>query len=76
MLSFEYDAKSGVLEIFFDTEGKDQLLRSIEGIVKPGDHDHLMTPAWSGHELSGEIHGGSSTLINMVTLGMPRKQDE
>lgn len=75
MLSFEYNAKDGTLEIFFDAEGKAQLLTSIERIAKPGDHEHLMTPAWSGYELSEEVHREANTLINMVTLGIPQKKD-
>ena len=76
MLSFEYDAKNGTLEIFFDEEGKSLLLTSIEKVVRPGDHDHLMTPSWSGYELSEEVHHEKNTLINMVTLGMPQPKNE
>ena len=75
MLSFEYNSKDGTLEIFFDAEGKAQLIASLESIVKPGDHDHLMTPAWSGYELSEEVHREGNTPIHMVTLGIPRKTD-
>jgi hypothetical protein len=72
MLTFEYNPRAGTIEVFFDEEGKALLLKSIASIDNPGDHEHLMTPAWSGWELSGEIQGEGNTLINMVTFGMPR----
>ncbi len=75
MLSFEYNTKNDTLEVFFDVEGKAQLIKLIERIAKPGDHDHLMTPSWSGHELSAVVHTEGNTLINMVTFGMPKKRD-
>ena len=74
MLSFEYDSKNNTLEIFFDTDGKAHLLASLQRLVKPGDHEHLMTPFWSGSELSEELHGAEKTLIHMVTLGVSHKE--
>ena len=74
MLSFEYDSKNNTLEIFFDADGKARLLASLERLVKPGDHEHLMTPSWSGSELSEERHGAENTLIHMVTLGVPKQE--
>jgi hypothetical protein len=71
-LSFEL-TKEGTLEVFFDVEGRNLLIRSLQRMQEPGDHDHLMTPAWGSHELSEETHH-DNRLIHMVTLGIPREQ--
>ena len=70
-LSFEITADN-TIEIFFDSEGRDLLVRSLQKIKRPGDHDHLMTPSWSGHELSESAHG-TNKLVHKVTLGIPRE---
>ena len=70
-LSFEL-TKDCTLEIFFDVEGRDMLIRSLQKLKQAGDHDHLMTPAWGSHELSESPHE-DNRLIHMVTLGIPRE---
>jgi len=72
MLTFEWDEKKQTLEVFLDKEGRDQLIGVLRNLQKTGDHDHLMTPAWSGNELDEEPHNPDAVLINMVTIGMPR----
>ena len=72
MLTFEYNDSDGTLEVFFDAEGKELLVGVLQKIKEPGDHNHLMTPAWSGYELSEELQGVGNILINMVTIGIPR----
>jgi hypothetical protein len=56
--------------ICFDDEGLENLIKSLmklRGIKK--DHDHLMTPAWGGHELSDTKKGGKeSILVNHLRL--------
>ncbi|HEY2930855.1 MAG TPA: Imm32 family immunity protein [Acidobacteriota bacterium] len=36
--------------------------------METGGHDHLMTPAWAGHELTEERQGDNTKLVNMVTI--------
>lgn len=63
LLSFEVDEKGSCLEIHGDPLGLEHLTSVIKKLVahtKEGnfDHDHLMTPAWGGDELSEANKGG------------------
>ncbi|HEX9443846.1 MAG TPA: Imm32 family immunity protein [Candidatus Binatia bacterium] len=64
LLSFELDEKSSCLEIHGDPAGLQRLSTILSKLVahtRDGhfDHDHLMTPAWGGNELSEENKGGN-----------------
>ncbi|MCC7308428.1 MAG: immunity protein 32 [Acidobacteria bacterium] len=76
LLTFEYNTK-GVVEIFMDKEGRRSLIESLERL-SPGetkmDHDHLMTPAWAGAELTDEVQNAENQLINMVTVFLVRDE--
>jgi hypothetical protein len=55
--------------ICFDDEGLDLLLRKLERLRGKKDHLHLMTPSWSGEDLTEEKQGGSNyELINHLRL--------
>jgi hypothetical protein len=69
--SFEITTED-TIEVFFDSEGRDLLIHTLQKIKCAGDHDHLMTPSWAGHELSENAHG-TNKLIHKVTLGIPRE---
>ena len=70
MLTFEYEEEHGTLEIVCDEEGRDLLRRYIDWLKLPGDHEHLMTPSWSGSELTEELQSTAPgrKLIHMVTI--------
>ena len=55
--------------ITFDGEGLDILLDRLNRLKQRVDHDHLMTPAWGGNELT-EIRQsvGESVLVNHLRL--------
>ena len=76
MLTFEYNENDATLEVFFDAQGRRQLISVLERIQAPGDHEHLMTPSWSGYELSEKVHSKDNKYLNMVTLGMPHKSGD
>lgn len=68
MLTIQYEADS-VLEIFLDEEGRDQLIYILSRLTI-GDHDHLMTPAWGGYELTEEFPVKELTPIHKVTVSL------
>ncbi|MBC7808001.1 MAG: immunity protein 32 [Akkermansiaceae bacterium] len=73
MITFEH-VDEGILEVFVDDEGKEILLSLLHNLKSPGDHEHLMTPAWSGHGLSEEANNPVGKVIQMVTIGMPKQK--
>jgi hypothetical protein len=63
LLSFEVDDTGSCLEIHGDPKGLERLGSLITKLIvntKDGyfDHDHWMTPAWGGDELSQANKGG------------------
>lgn len=66
MLTFEYD-EPGSLEVTFDAAGRDDLLRMIQHLV-PGDHEHLSTPSWGGHQLTEAFPNPDLTPIHQATF--------
>ena len=54
MLTFELTNEEDELEVHFDEEGARQLVQAIQIALSSGDHQHLMTPAWGGAELTEE----------------------
>jgi hypothetical protein len=60
LLSFEFDEKGDCLMIHGDPDGLQKLSDWLSRLVTHTklEHDHLMTPQWSGHELSGQNKGG------------------
>lgn len=83
LLTFEHDAKDEVLRIHADSEGLAKLIATLQRLKEKADqgkpdHDHLMTEAWGGTELSPEKQDLSddSTLINHVKIyGWPIKKE-
>ncbi len=73
LLTFEVAEDMDSIEIHANQQGLqdliDRLLRlknSLPG--KSSEHEHLMTPAWGGTELTQEKQGKDNTLINKVTI--------
>jgi hypothetical protein len=53
------------LFIYLDQEGKDLLMKSIESAETQG-HEHLMSEAWGGSELT--VSAKSTNSFNKVTI--------
>lgn len=66
MLTFETDA-DGVLEVNFDAAGRDELVAIIQR-VRPGDHEHVATPAWGGDSLTETFLNPDLTPIHQITF--------
>jgi hypothetical protein len=80
LLTFELSNDGQELHVHGDAEGLESLAKAIDrakaqaNAGKPA-HDHLMTEAWAGNELSGTTQGTDTRLINKVTLhAWPRKK--
>lgn len=74
LLTFEYNA-DGVVEIFMDEDGRKLLVNTVQKLsiaTSEIDHDHLMTPAWAGVELTEELQNPANELINKVTVFLVR----
>jgi hypothetical protein len=73
LLTFELSKDGDELCIHGDAAGLRYLARIVlrladyaEGGRK--DHNHLMTAAWAGHELSSVAKDSSAVLLNKVTI--------
>ena len=70
-LTVEYTkSKKGESEvtIFCDAEGLSELFTQLEILKKHKGHVHLMTPSWSGNELTEIKQQQDSELINHVRI--------
>ena len=74
LLTVEYN-EAGFVEFFMDEEGREALvtyLNRLDVKNREIDHDHLMTPAWAGDELSEELQNADNVLINKLNLILVR----
>lgn len=67
-LTFELSADGQELEIHADDDGLKELIESLERVLRTRQHDHLMTPAWGGTELTQEPQGERNQLVNKVSV--------
>lgn len=59
----------GEVAICFDAEGLEFLIEELSKLREKRDHRHLMTPSWSGNELTEVPQGGDSyELCNSLRL--------
>ena len=77
ILTFELSADRDEIEIHGNRDGLKELIDSLHRLFESssGDtssHDHLMTPAWGGRELSEEKQGQKTILVNKVTIHLWR----
>ena len=57
------------IAICFDQEGFAVLSRELAKLQHAKSHTHLMTPSWSGSELTEELQGGEDyVLVNHLRL--------
>lgn len=70
LLTFEINHDVDELTIHCDDEGLRTLIAKLQKMAlrdKPS-HIHLMTPSWSGMELTEEKQSEADTLINQVNV--------
>lgn len=68
ILTMEYDPTDEELAIVADKEGIERLQAELTKLAIHGGHTHLMTPSWSGDELTEQPRTEGRTLINHVRL--------
>ena len=68
LLSFELSKDGDVLDIHCDDEGLTKLLSILSLLNGKDQHEHLMTDAWGGNELSDKTQSLESKLLNKVTI--------
>jgi hypothetical protein len=68
LLTFELSNDIQEIEIHGNEKGLRKLIEIIERTIELKTHDHLMTPSWSGSELTEEAQGDNTRLINKVTI--------
>lgn len=69
ILTVEYD-DADTVEIHCDQEGLSFLIGRLVLLRDRGGHEHLMTPSWSGWELTEEVQGKNNRLINQLIVGV------
>jgi hypothetical protein len=68
-IKFLKQTKPSEVALCFDEEGLAFLIKKLSCLRGEVDHVHLMTPSWSGNELTEEKQGGSEyELINHLRL--------
>ncbi len=73
ILTFEISNDYQEIEIHGNKEGLTRLMKIIENVIKNQTHDHLMTASWAGNELTEEVQGENTKLINKVSIGIDMK---
>ncbi|MEI6202181.1 MAG: Imm32 family immunity protein [Enhydrobacter sp.] len=68
MLTVEFNEQGECIEIYFDDDGLHALELAISRLRRRGGHDHLMTPALAGTELSEKLQGSGNRLMNHLVL--------
>lgn len=70
MLTVEHDSAQGEVAICLDSDGLRVLRRALELLERrtAPTHEHLMTPAWGGHELDETPVGNGSSLVHHLRL--------
>ena len=70
MLTFELDPDGSQLHVHADAAGVTLLMTQLRSLAEAGKsgHAHLMTPEWSGTELTSEKQDPAATLLNKVTI--------
>ena len=73
ILTFEVDRDLESLTIFFDAEGRDELIARLSDCREPGDHYHLMPEGASvpGYAVTTKRFLQDTKAIGWVDLGIP-----
>lgn len=64
MLTVELTPDGDQHEVHFDARCAEEVIRYLQTAVEHSGHDHLMTAAWGGQELSDETQGEHNKLIH------------
>ena len=71
MLTIELNEDGDVVEIHCNASGLASLREALDRLLESPEqtnHEHLMTPAWGGSELSEDVQGEGNRLVHHVKL--------
>lgn len=70
LLTFELEKDMDSLEIHLNKEGLKYFIQILNKLLeqKEPEHEHLMTPAWGGDELTEEKQGTDNELLNHIKI--------
>jgi hypothetical protein len=70
LLTMEYQSRTAEAEIHADAEGLDRLIATLHALRqrRAPDHEHLMTPAWAGQELTEGKQGAETELLHHLRI--------
>ena len=73
ILTFEISTDGTGLVVFFDEEGRDELIARLSECTVPGDHFHLFSgeAAVPGYTITTDEFTSDSKALSCVTIGMP-----
>jgi hypothetical protein len=76
LLTVELSPQGDEIDIHMNREGLNDFIKYLhnlaEGHLPLPCHNHLMTPAWAGNELTDEKQSENGAVINKVTLRLWR----
>ena len=58
------------LELFLDCTVLDDLVHQLSFLRTPGEHAHIMTPLWGGHELAENPNRRGNTIIHHLRVSL------
>ena len=58
----------GIVEVVCDRDGLTLLIKRLQLLLSRGGHEHLMTPSWSGNELTEMDAGSEEFLAHQVNF--------
>ena len=68
LLVFEISQDGNELEIHCNETGIQDFTAIVQRVLASRDHEHLMAPAWGGHELSEVRQGENTNIVKKVTI--------
>jgi hypothetical protein len=67
-LTFETTPSEKEMAIFCDAEGLDSLITQLQILKQHKGHVHLMTPSWSGNELTENKQVPENRLLHHIRI--------
>lgn len=70
IFTVEWNERQQAVEIYCDTEGVLSFIRRLEALRQSGGHEHFMTPAWAGNELTEGVQGNGNELLHHLVVAV------
>lgn len=73
MLTVEHNESKQTVDIFFDEEGREQLLDVIRNLRSDWDHEHVFSPACGGDELAEIAQEPNNVVVHHLCVHLVTK---